>query len=144
MFQEGNREVSGNGLWRMGLFGSKNADGSGQRFNYQRQTLDRTKSGTTLQEDSDLSLPEVTTQFEIGSVGCNDFGYVCVEFTGGDDPNPAYFFRVEGSTSSRPEDNTLVECKRQECLSSKHNTILPYDLGRLETFGHDFPSSMSS
>ena len=119
MFQDGNREVSGSGLWRMGMFGSRNADGSGERFNYKRQTLDTRQGGTTLAENSDLSIPGATTEFELGSVGCNDFGYVCVEFTGGDDPIPPYFFRTEGSTSDRPEDNVLVECKEQECLSGR-------------------------
>lgn len=120
MFQDGNREVAGTGLWRQGIYGSRNPDGSGEKFNYKRQTFDRTQSGTTVAADSDLAVSGATTNFEIGSVGCNDFGYVCVEFSGGDNPIPAYYFRTEGSTSRRKEDNTLTECKEQECLSSKH------------------------
>ena len=120
VFEDDNREVAGSGLWRKGLFGSTNPDGSGERFNYQRQILDGRQQDITLDKNSGiLDVSEATTTFEIGTVGCNGFGYVCVEFTGGDNPNPMYYFRVVGSTNDYPEENTVVTCKEQECLASK-------------------------
>ncbi|XP_063953952.1 uncharacterized protein LOC129255585 isoform X1 [Lytechinus pictus] len=130
MFEEDNREVAGSGLWRKGLFGSRNPDGSGERFNYQRQILDRPQQSITLDKNSGiLDVNEATATFEIGTVGCNDFGYVCVEFTGGDSPNPMYYFRVVGSANDYPEENTLVTCKEQECLARAIFTDLDVDLG---------------
>lgn len=118
-FRENNPQLTGERLWRMGVFGSRDAQGNGERFNYVSQTLSDEQQGTTLNENSPLQLTDVETLFDIGSVGCNDFGYVCVEFTGGDDPDPYYFFRREGAAdASRPE-NTITKCKEQECLSSK-------------------------
>ncbi|XP_072173532.1 uncharacterized protein [Diadema setosum] len=128
-FREGNRELVGSGLWRQGLYGSRNADGSGERFNYKRQTLSRPQAGTTLEADSPLEIADAVTDFEIGSVGCNDFGYVCLEFTGGDNPNPDYFFRAADATDNSPEANTLVKCKEQECLAKAIFTDLNADLG---------------
>ncbi|XP_072174385.1 uncharacterized protein [Diadema setosum] len=129
MFREGNRMVQGNGLWRMGLYGSRNRDGTGEKFGYKEQTLDRTQEGQTLEADSMLEVAGATTNFEIGTVGCNDFGYVCVEFTGGENPVPLYYFRVDGAADDSPEANTLVHCKEQECLSKAVFTDLEADLG---------------
>lgn len=120
MFEMDNRPVEGQGLWRQGIYGSRNRDGTGEKFNYKTQTLDRMQEALPLEQDSSLEVPEAMTEFEIGTVGCNDFGYVCVEFTGGDDPEPLYYFRVVGSPTAKSEDNTLVLCKEQECLSSKY------------------------
>ncbi|XP_072174093.1 uncharacterized protein [Diadema setosum] len=128
-FEQGNREVAGNGLWRMGMFGSRNPNGDGERFGYVRQTLDRRGAGTTLNADSDLSIDGVETQFELGTIGCNDFGYVCVEFTGGDDPDPLYYFKVAGAEDDSREANTIIECKEQECSSRAVFTDLDVDMG---------------
>ncbi|XP_030828654.1 uncharacterized protein LOC575485 isoform X1 [Strongylocentrotus purpuratus] len=130
IFEDENREVAGDGLWRMGLYGSRNPEGTGEKFNYKPNILDRPQEGITLEENSGLlEEPGVTTNFEIGTVGCNDFGYVCVEFTGGNNPQPMYFFRTMGSASERSEDNVLVNCKEQECLSKAIFTDLEVDLG---------------
>ena len=123
-FRDGNRELVGSGLWRQGLFGSRNRDGSGERFNYKRKTLDRPQASTTLIADSPLEIQDAITDFEIGTVGCNDFNYLCLEFTGGDNPNPDYFFRVIDAMDNSAEANTLVKCKEQECLSSKSLTLI--------------------
>nr|XP_054751416.1 collagen alpha-1(I) chain-like [Lytechinus pictus] len=129
MFEMDNRPVEGEGLWRQGIYGSRNPDGSGEKFNYKTQTLDMTQENIPLEQDSSLEITGAMTEFEIGTVGCNDFGYVCVEFTGGDDPEPLYYFRVVRSATARPEDNTLVLCKEQECLSRAVFTDLEADLG---------------
>lgn len=104
----------------MGLYGSRTLDGLGDRYGYVPQTLSWPQQGTTLDEGVPLELMDVETDFEIGTVGCNDFGYLCVEFTGGDDPAPNYFFRKEGATDNSRASNTLIKCKEQECLSSKY------------------------
>ncbi|XP_072166826.1 uncharacterized protein [Diadema setosum] len=133
-FKEGNREVAGNGLWRMGLFGSRSPNGEGERFGYVQQTLDNMEASTTLDKDSDLPMNGVGTQFELGTIGCNDFGYVCVEFTGGDDPDPLYYFKVEGAVDDSREANTIVECKEQECSSRAVFNDLEVDLGNQNLF----------
>lgn len=118
-FRAGNPTLSGMGLWRMGVFGSRNMQGSGDKFGYVAQTLSRPQQSTTLEENDALEVMDAVTDFEIGSIGCNDYGYVCVEFTGGDAPSPTYFFRVAGAIDSTRAANTLVKCKEQECLASK-------------------------
>ena len=37
--QDQSDEIRGSNLWRVGLFGSTNEDGSGERFGYVRQTI---------------------------------------------------------------------------------------------------------
>ncbi|XP_063953953.1 uncharacterized protein LOC129255585 isoform X2 [Lytechinus pictus] len=128
-FKENNPLLTGDGLWRMGLFGSRNAEGTGDRFSYVSQTLSLPQQGTTLNPNLPLEFMDAETEFEMGSVGCNEYGYVCVEFTGGDDPMPSFFFRVEDAIDSSKEANTLVSCREQECLSRAIFTDLDVDLG---------------
>nr|XP_054749905.1 uncharacterized protein LOC129255586 [Lytechinus pictus] len=128
-FRENNTEISGQGLWRMGIFGSRDAGGSGERFSYVSQTLSEEQQAKTLIENTPLNLTNVETLFEIGSVGCNDFGFICVEFTGGDGPNPYYFFRKEGAVDASRSANTITKCKEQECLSKAIFSDLEVDLG---------------
>ncbi|XP_030828655.1 uncharacterized protein LOC575485 isoform X2 [Strongylocentrotus purpuratus] len=128
-FREDNPTLSGNGLWTMGLYGSRTPDGLGDKYGYVPQTLSWPQQGTTLDEGVPLELMDVETDFEIGSVGCNEFGYVCVEFTGGDNPSPNYFFRKEGATDNSRASNTITKCKEQECLSKAIFTDLEVDLG---------------
>ncbi|XP_041458867.1 uncharacterized protein LOC121410685 isoform X2 [Lytechinus variegatus] len=129
IFKENNPLLTGDGLWRMGLFGSRNAEGTGDRFSYVSQTLSLPQQGTTLNPNLPLEFMDAETEFEMGSVGCNEYGYVCVEFTGGDDPMPSFFFRVEDAVDSSKEANTLVSCREQECLSRAIFTDLDVDLG---------------
>ena len=127
-FRDGNRQLIGSGLWKQGIFGSRNRDGSGERFNYKGQVLSRPQASTTLEADSNLEITDAITDFEIGTVGCNDFGFLCMEFTGGDNPNPDFFFRVAGATDNSREANTLVACQEQECLSSKYSKFQVFQI----------------
>eukprot|EP00057_Strongylocentrotus_purpuratus_P020317 XP_011674791.1 PREDICTED: uncharacterized protein LOC100893890 isoform X2 [Strongylocentrotus purpuratus] len=131
-FRENNPLLSGDGLWRMGLFGSRNEQGTGDRFSYVSQTLNRPQQGTTLNPDAPLEFQAVETDFEMGSIGCNEYGYICVEFTGAENPIPNFFFRVEDAVDASKEANTLTSCREQECLSRAIFTDLDVDLGDQE------------
>ncbi|XP_071496971.1 uncharacterized protein [Diadema antillarum] len=90
---ETSESVAGSNLWRMGVFGSTNVDGTGPKFGYIPQILDEAGSGQTLV--AGLPLPiQGRFPFEITALGCNEFGYMCVEFTRGENPEPYFPFQT--------------------------------------------------
>ncbi|XP_022088423.1 uncharacterized protein LOC110978061 isoform X2 [Acanthaster planci] len=109
------RDLSGSGLWKMGMYGSRSPDGDpSDRFGYVSQALNPAGAGTTLMGGTPMAIRDQQVDFDIGSIGCNEYGYVCAEFTKGDSPNPDYKFKVVGR-SDVPSTNVLTSCKKQEC-----------------------------
>lgn len=108
------RDITGNDLWEMGLYGSKNPDGSGEKFNYEDQILSPEQAGTPLDGDTPFFLDNIDTNFDVGSVGCTDFRYLCVDFKKGRNPSTDFTFQI-GDTA----ENTITSCKRMACDSSK-------------------------
>ncbi len=114
----GSRSLAGQGLWRFGMYGSKNRDGSGDRLGYKEQILSEANQATGMAGNGQsMAIDGINTQFDIGSIGCTDYDYICAEFTKGPMPEPDFKFEIQGR---RPEEgNTFTDCKKQECLSSK-------------------------
>ncbi|XP_038058584.1 uncharacterized protein LOC119729863 [Patiria miniata] len=109
------RDLSGTGLWKMGMYGSRSADGDPtDRFGYVSQALNPAGASTTLKGGTPMAIPNQQVDFDIGSIGCNEYGYVCAEFTKGDNPEPEYKFEVVGR-SDVAAGNVLTSCKKQEC-----------------------------
>ena len=116
----GSRSLEGEGLWRMGLFGSGNRDGSGTRSVYKEQILNEANMATGMAGNgASMSIKPIETDFDIGTVGCVEgIDYLCAEFTKGSMPDPDFKFDIVGR---RPEEgNTFTSCKRQECLASEY------------------------
>lgn len=86
LFTPTSRSLEGDGLWRLAMFGSDNPRGSGPRIGEQTQVMDEIQASTTFTPGQPLDVDGITTNFDIGSVGCTDeLTHVCVEFTRGDD-----------------------------------------------------------
>ncbi|XP_038058442.1 uncharacterized protein LOC119729773 [Patiria miniata] len=111
---EDTRELSGKGLWRLGLFGSRNPDGSGERHDYVRQTLNRDQSGSPITSGGNVDLADINTQFDAGTVGCTDYQYICLEVAKGDTADPDFTFGVTNHRSDSTAEE-MVSCKKAPC-----------------------------
>ena len=107
------RQLSGSGLWRMGLYASQGNDGSGPRLNYTEQILDARAAGIPLASGSPLSISSLQTEFDIGSLGCSEFTHLCAEFAQGDSPSPGFKFEILGGG------RTITECLEVECAAGR-------------------------
>lgn len=110
--------MAGNNLWRLGMFGSRNADGSGEKFNYIPQTLNAIEASLSTVGFRPLNIEDGTANFDIAAVGCNDFSYVCMEFTKGPAPTPDFTISVVEDGIS--DNEVKVLCKRARCQASKY------------------------
>ena len=103
----------------MGMWGSQNRDGSGQRNGYKENILSEGNMAMGMAGNGEtMEIGGIMTDFDVGSIGCSEYGYICSEFTKGVMPEPDFKFEIEGS---RPEDEQIfTDCKEQECLASKY------------------------
>ena len=102
--------LSGSGLWKANLFGSRNMDGSGDRVAERTQILDGYNQAKPLVEGGvPIEFTDITTNFPMEELGCGDVNYLCLELTKGDYPNPKYPF----ATSTGEE--SVINCKEEEC-----------------------------
>lgn len=132
-FRETSRDVAGTNLWRLGMFGSKYDDGSGEKFNYVPQTLDAVEGSMSTVQASDLIFTEATAEFDIAAVGCNEFRYVCMEFAKGPAPTPDFTLNVVEEEITDKDVKTL--CKRIRCMAGKKCRFSLWC-----TFGYTFAS----
>ncbi|XP_072021184.1 uncharacterized protein [Amphiura filiformis] len=110
VFTEGPNDVMGTDLWRMGLFGSKYANGSGPRLDYQHQILNSTYASKPLFTWKPISLGFlVGVQFDVGKIGCSIYKFFCLEFAKGDNPTPDFNFRSLNGPA------TFIACRTAPC-----------------------------
>lgn len=101
--------IRGQGLWRVGLFGSPMANGSSdERFNYVRQLLDPSQASVPVIPGGKINFPTLPTQFDIMKLGCSKFKYICLEIAKGDEPRPDFVFHND---AQKP----LIFCKSVSC-----------------------------
>ncbi|XP_071822896.1 uncharacterized protein [Apostichopus japonicus] len=109
-FTENTRDLKGEGLWRVGLYGSSSIDGNGTRYAEVRQSLNALQSAERLSDARPISFSDIVTDFELGSIGCiKEYPYFCVEFAKAEGPTPDYTFITEMG------DTSLISCVPQEC-----------------------------
>lgn len=109
-FTENTRDLKGEGLWRVGLYGSSSIDGNGTRYAEVRQSLNALQSAERLSDARPISFSDIVTDFELGSIGCiKEYPYFCVEFAKAEAPTPDYTFITEMG------DTSLISCVPQEC-----------------------------
>lgn len=104
--------VDGQNLWKMGVFGSQNPDGSGPKVGEQEQILGPDQLDESLISGQPLSLDNITTEFDTSLVGCADFKYMCVEFSKGENPSADFEFETT-------EGDSIVRCQKVPCQASK-------------------------
>ena len=108
---EDSRNVNGLGLWRVGVFASTQADGSGRREAENTQILDAYNQGQALNPPIPLNFDVNGVRFNMNPLGCESYRYLCVEFTKrqGSDPDFAFQTATGG--------DRLVSCKEVQCQS---------------------------
>ena len=111
--KDGTQNVEGKGLWQLNLFASRNEDGSGDRSGLKQQILEEPTASQPLVGGTPLNLLNVRTEFDLGTVGCTDYMYLCLEFTKGRIPKPPYHMFI---TTGAP---TLISCQLPPCQSGK-------------------------
>lgn len=127
-FTENTRDLKGEGLWRLGLFGSSNIDGSGTRYAEVRQALDGPQSAVRLTDARPITVRDIVTDFELGSIGCiKEYPYFCVEFAKGSSPTPDYTFITEF------EETSLISCVPQECNAGQFSIDYLLYCGHMKT-----------
>lgn len=112
--EEGASRVTGDRLWRVGVFGSKSPVGAGQRLGYKRQIFDRETAGTDMTPGYSMNFQEVTTSFDFSQLGCDsEWRYFCIEFAKGFQADPDFDVSyINGGTA-------IVDCKPYECQRRK-------------------------
>lgn len=99
------------------MFGSKNKDGAGEKFNYVPQTLNAVEASYNTFRGRDLQISRGHADFDIAAVGCNEFSYVCMEFTKGPAPTPDFTMNVVLDRIT--DEEVKVACKGTRCMASK-------------------------
>ena len=108
---EDSRNVNGLGLWRVGVFASTQADGSGRREAENTQILDAYNQGQALTPPTPLNFDVNGIRFNMNPLGCESYRYLCVEFTRGVRADPDFAFQtIDGG-------DNLVSCKEVQCQS---------------------------
>lgn len=113
-FVDNEASVVGSNLWKLGIFGSRNLNGRGQRIGEKRQIFRANEASTPLDPRTAdglhrLNINNIRTTFDMSSIGCGAFPYLCVEFGQADRPRPTFEFATEDGTDS------VVNCKLLQC-----------------------------
>ena len=115
-FTDTSADAMGCNLWRIGLFGSKNYDGSGEKLNYNSQILNDAEASKSLLDAAvPLQFRDARAMFDILALGCGQFTYDCMEFTKNEAANPDFSFSV------LPLGDTITSCRHNFCRRGKPN-----------------------
>ena len=107
--------ADGDGLWRIGVFGSQSPQGTGPRMGYMRQILNRGQSSTPAEGGgAPLELKNLEAEFDLSQIGCDsDYKYLCLEFSKGMRASPDFRFEIQGGN------DVIMNCKEQPCRRRK-------------------------
>ncbi|XP_041460889.1 uncharacterized protein LOC121412045 [Lytechinus variegatus] len=136
---ESSESVAGTNLWRMGVFGSMNVDGTGPKFGYVPQILDETAASQVLV--SGLPLPiRARFHFDVATIGCNEFDFMCMEFTRDNAAEPFFPFQTNSGK------DTFTSCRVAPCdplASLNRMAVGPVTWGiTVATFRRSAPSDI--
>ena len=105
-FSKSSVDVSGTGLWKLSIYGSKSLDGTGEQFQRFDQLLSTSQQAQPLKDNKELVFVNAKGKLDIRAIGCDmEFKYVCFEFAKGDNPNPDFNF-----TSYQVDSTRNVQC----------------------------------
>lgn len=102
-------EVAGQGLWKLSAYAAMDGNGSDPRRDEVVQTLDSYNQALTLQEGGPLEFYGVQLPFPISELGCDGYGWFCLEFQKAERATPDFMFDTEG------DGDTIISCKEHKC-----------------------------
>ncbi|XP_072040242.1 IgGFc-binding protein-like [Amphiura filiformis] len=109
-FASNSPDVSGVGLWKLSIYGSKTTDGSGEPFQRIEQVLTETQQAQSLEGANSIFFLESPGELDIHFIGCGEYQYICIDFTKGDSPTPDFEFE-----SRQPVSNKYTLCIARVC-----------------------------
>ena len=110
LFSSTSSDVSGSGLWRLAMYGSKNGDGSGPQFQRVHQTLSSSQQAQSPQNGR-IDFVDAYGELDMTAIGCGEYTFLCFDFTKGDNPSTDFTFAsLQGADS-----NTFTVCTRRQC-----------------------------
>ncbi len=113
-FASNSPDVSGNGLWKVSIYGSMHNNGTGQRFQPIEQVLDTDQQSQPLSGANDLFFLESPGELDIHSIGCSEYQYVCVDFAKGDTPSTNFDLET-----TQPLSYKYTLCIQRPCEQGK-------------------------
>lgn len=96
--------VRGDQLWKMAVYGSRRADGSGPKAGLEEQILDPTEASTTLLDEENLMMNNVDFDFDMTGIRCEDAEWVCFDLDKNNRASVNYIFEA------RPDESVITEC----------------------------------
>ncbi|XP_072045330.1 uncharacterized protein [Amphiura filiformis] len=113
--------VEGEGLWKVGVWGSANNDGSGKRIGYNKQVLTETQAAHRVTRPPffggfEFTIPGIEYAFNGFNTTCSQMAYLCMEFGKRDNPYPIYpqlpfdVLGVESEYDNSPNPRHLIGC----------------------------------
>ena len=92
-FSKSSVDVSGTGLWKLSMYGSKNLEGTGEQFQRFDQLLSNSQQAQPWKDNTELVFVNAKGKLDYNAIGCDrEFTYLCFEFTKGDNPYPDFNF----------------------------------------------------
>ncbi|XP_070560394.1 uncharacterized protein [Ptychodera flava] len=105
--------ISGEGLWRLSLYGNTRADGKGETTGLVYQVLSPEQQEHTLRAGHALYFDAINSNLDLRGKKCSDVPYICVTLAQGYKPKPRF------TLSARPDDSVLTECVPTPCEVNK-------------------------
>ena len=106
--------ITGDGLWRIGLYASDDSDPLGPKYRYQTQILSDEQQSIPLHPDAPLTISGINAKFNVNGLGCGQLNFICIEFTKGDSPQPDFQMPLP-QTDSDGVTTRIASCKPWPC-----------------------------
>ena len=116
--------VSGTGLWKLSVYGSTNAQGTGEQFQRIDQVLSTAQQAQPVVDPVDGPLTSIGFldaygEMDLIAIGCGEYGFICADFTKGDNPSPDFnFVSLQQADSSKFRFCQEIPCPLHEGLFS--------------------------
>ena len=114
VFDPSSPSISGNGLWRLRAYGSKNVQGTGTKFQHVDQLLSPTQQAQPLTiSDSGFAYIDfdVNAEMDIAAIGCGSYRFLCFDFMKGDRPTPDFLF----ASPQQADTSKFTVCQERAC-----------------------------
>ena len=111
-FDPSSSVVSGTGLWKLSIYGSKNAEGTGDHIQHVEQALTTTQQSQPLISGANIGFINVYTEMDLTELGCGEYRFLCFDFTKGDNPSPDFTFTSQQQGNSQK----YTVCKDRPCI----------------------------
>ena len=103
-------DVTGKGLWKLSVYGSKDKDGKGPQYQLVDNVLNTTQQKQSLTAGNDLLFGLSPGEIDIQGIGCGEYKFICVDFKKGDNPKPDFDFVTIQTPSHKFTLCMLMQC----------------------------------